>query len=64
MIGRDAELQGLQHAFLQLFSARSLLAVTVVGEAGVGKSRLLHEFQAWVAGQPERFQAFFSRATP
>ena len=64
MIGRDAELQRLQHAFLQLFSTRSLLAVTVVGEAGVGKSRLLHEFQAWLASRPERFQAFFGRATP
>ncbi len=64
MVGRDAELLVLQHAFVQLFSTRSLAAVTVVGEAGVGKSRLLHEFQAWLAGRPERFQAFFGRATP
>ncbi len=47
MIGRDAELRRLQEALHGVVSARRLVAVTVVAEAGVGKSRLLREFEAW-----------------
>ena len=44
MIGRDAELEALQDAFKRLFVDRKLAAVTVVADAGIGKSRLLYEF--------------------
>jgi len=64
MIGRDAELEALQHAFMRLFSKRCLSAVTVVAEAGVGKSRLLFEFEAWSEARPESFYIFRGRATP
>ncbi|WP_349744054.1 ATP-binding protein [Roseateles cavernae] len=64
MIGRDTELQALQAAFKRLFADRRLAAVTVVAEAGVGKSRLQHEFEAWSEEQPERFYLFRGRATP
>ena len=68
MIGRDAELEGLQHAFKRLFvkpaSERKLAAVTVVAEAGIGKSRLLYEFEAWTDTRPEKFYLFRGRATP
>ncbi|GCL62988.1 ATP-binding protein [Pseudaquabacterium pictum] len=64
MIGRDTELQALQAAFLRLFEERRLAAVTVVAEAGVGKSRLLDEFAAWSEARPERFVLFRGRATP
>ncbi len=64
MIGRDAELHVLQTAFLRLCSERTPATVTVVAEAGVGKSRLLHEFRAWAAARREGFHAFFGRATP
>jgi class 3 adenylate cyclase/tetratricopeptide (TPR) repeat protein len=64
MIGRDAELHALQAAFARLFAERRLAAVTVVAEAGVGKSRLQVEFQAWSELQPERFHLFRGRATP
>ena len=39
-------------------------ACTVVAEAGVGKSRLLHEFEAWAGARPEAFSVFRGRATP
>ena len=43
---------------------RKLIAVTVVGEAGVGKSRLLYEFESWTESQPGHFTIFQGRATP
>lgn len=64
MIGRDAELEALQAAFKRLFEERRLAAVTVVAEAGIGKSRLLYEFEAWSEARPERFLLFRGRATP
>jgi class 3 adenylate cyclase len=47
MIGRDAELDTLQDAFKRLFVERRFAAVSVVADAGIGKSRLLYEFAAW-----------------
>jgi len=64
MVGRDAELAALQCAFEQLFVRSAFRACTVVAEAGVGKSRLLHEFEAWAGARPEAFSVFRGRATP
>ena len=64
MIGRDAELEALQDAFRRLFVDRSLAAVTVVADAGIGKSRLLYEFAAWIDARPESFFLFRGHATP
>ena len=64
MIGRDAELESLQDAFKRLFIDRRLAAVTVVADAGLGKSRLLYEFSAWSEARPESFFLFRGRATP
>jgi predicted ATPase len=64
MIGRDAELEALQAAYHRLFEQRTLAAVTVVAEAGIGKSRLLYEFEAWSEARPESFFLFRGRATP
>ena len=41
-----------------------LAAVTVVAEAGIGKSRLLYEFDNWAETRPERFIIFQGRAHP
>ena len=62
MIGRDAELSRLQDAFYTAIEDRELQMVTVVGEAGVGKSRLLHEFDIWCELLPETFFYFRGRA--
>ena len=64
MIGRETEFEALQAAFERLFAERQLLAVSVVAEAGIGKSRLLDEFQAWTEDRPERVYLFRGRATP
>ena len=47
MIGRDAELARLQAACRALLSGEAFSIVSVLAEAGVGKSRLLHEWDRW-----------------
>jgi class 3 adenylate cyclase len=64
MVGRDAELEVLQEAFRRLFTDRCLAAASLVGDAGVGKSRLLYEFAAWSDARAESFLLFRGRATP
>ncbi len=64
MVGREVELARLQAAFGRLLAERRLAVVLVEGEAGVGKSRLRHEFDAWAEARPERFVLFRGRATP
>ena len=48
LVGRTAELAALQSAFDQVVAAGRLSAVAVVGDAGVGKSRLLYELENWI----------------
>jgi predicted ATPase/class 3 adenylate cyclase len=64
MIGREQELKALQGAVQDVIHKRKSRFVTVVGEAGVGKSRLLAEFENWLALQPITFSLFMGRATP
>jgi serine/threonine protein kinase/tetratricopeptide (TPR) repeat protein len=48
-VGRDTELADLRDALASARTGRGQ-ALVILGEAGVGKSRLLHEFRAAVAG--------------
>jgi class 3 adenylate cyclase/tetratricopeptide (TPR) repeat protein len=54
MVGRQEEFKRLQVAFYKATQANTVHGVTLVGEAGVGKSRLLHEFEQWLDLSPER----------
>jgi class 3 adenylate cyclase/tetratricopeptide (TPR) repeat protein len=62
MVGRDVELELLQDAFKNLYRQRNLAAVTVVAEAGLGKSRLLYEFENWAEARSEAYYIFQGRA--
>jgi class 3 adenylate cyclase len=64
LIGRDAELSQLQAALTRAIQYRETQLVTVLGEAGVGKSRLLYEFDHWVAQASSPIIAFKARAMP
>ncbi|HUP83818.1 MAG TPA: adenylate/guanylate cyclase domain-containing protein [Candidatus Limnocylindria bacterium] len=64
MIGREAELEALQAAFRRLLAERRFVGVSVVAEAGIGKSRLLDEFQTWTEDHPETVYLFRGRASP
>jgi predicted ATPase/class 3 adenylate cyclase len=64
MVGREAELAELQRAFEQVGRARAGRLVTVIGEAGLGKSRLLDEFRAWLGARADPGLVFGARAQP
>jgi len=52
LVGRDGELAWLQAAFAGVQAERRSRVVTVLGEAGVGKSRLAREFAVSVGELP------------
>ncbi|MGD8489901.1 MAG: adenylate/guanylate cyclase domain-containing protein [Anaerolineae bacterium] len=62
MVGREAELQQLQGLYQAAMEKQQTHRVTLVGEAGVGKSRLLYEFDRWLAARPVTVSAFKGRA--
>ncbi len=62
-IGREAELQALQAAFHAARDGRQTHLVSVVAEAGTGKSRLLYEFGNWLELLPDRLLLFQGRAS-
>jgi class 3 adenylate cyclase len=53
-VGREAELEALQGAFAAVVANARPRRMTIVGEAGVGKTALAREFVAWLALQPLR----------
>lgn len=64
MVGRDAELKHLKDDMEATFADRESQMTTVVGDAGVGKSRLLYEFSQWFELHPQRFWYLAGRASP
>jgi class 3 adenylate cyclase/tetratricopeptide (TPR) repeat protein len=52
-LGRATELHRLQTIYARTLDEASVQLVTVVGEPGVGKSRLVREFHAFVDARPE-----------
>lgn len=53
MVGRQDEMLTLQNAYRDAVKGEKTQIVTIIGEAGVGKSRLLYEFQNWLELLPE-----------
>ena len=64
MVGREAELIALQTVYTDAMDSSETRVVIIVGEAGVGKSRLLYEFDNWLELRPEHLFYFKGRATP
>lgn len=64
MVGREAELESLQGALEAAVRDARTSIVTVIGEAGVGKSRLIFEFEQRVARWSKSPMVFKGRASP
>jgi tetratricopeptide (TPR) repeat protein len=64
MVGRDGEMALLQDTFLDVLAQSRTRVVTVVGEPGAGKSRLLDEFAAWLDLRPEVILYLKGRSVP
>jgi predicted ATPase/class 3 adenylate cyclase len=62
MVGREAEFQVIQSALEQSMLNRRVTVVVVKGDAGLGKSRLIYEFEAWLDSHPNDFYLFKGRA--
>lgn len=62
-IGRERELAQMQQAFEVVRAERRSQLVSLVAEAGTGKSRLLYEFNNWLELLPVRTRLFRGRAT-
>jgi class 3 adenylate cyclase/tetratricopeptide (TPR) repeat protein len=62
MIGRERELVRLQSALQEVIASGEAQMLTIVGEAGIGKSCLLREFQQWVELLPDTVRLFSGRA--
>jgi predicted ATPase/class 3 adenylate cyclase len=62
MIGRDGELATLQDAYYTVVEDGEPQIVTIISEAGLGKSRLLYEFENWVDLQPADVRLYRGRA--
>jgi class 3 adenylate cyclase len=63
MVGRQKELEFLKSAFQRVVAEQDSEIVTVIGEAGIGKSCLLSQFQEWVELLPETVRFFYGRAS-
>jgi predicted ATPase/class 3 adenylate cyclase len=63
MIGRDPELLMLQDIFIDATEDAKVHVVTVIGEAGIGKSRLLYEYEKWIECLPQEINYINVRAT-
>src|SRR3954452_536064 len=53
LIGREDDLALLQSTYARMLCESSTQLVTIVGEPGVGKTRLTTEFRRWIDDQPE-----------
>ncbi len=61
MVGRESEFKFLQDARQMAVKAGQGQMITISGEAGIGKSRLLFEYQNWEETLPETLRLFLGR---
>jgi Cdc6-like AAA superfamily ATPase len=62
-IGREAELTKMQSTFAAVVREKQTNLISIVAEAGTGKSRLLYEFGNWLETQAHSVRLFKGRAS-
>jgi class 3 adenylate cyclase/tetratricopeptide (TPR) repeat protein len=50
-VGREREFDALQHAYARVVEEQQPRLVTLIGEAGIGKTTLIREFWEWLGSQ-------------
>jgi class 3 adenylate cyclase/tetratricopeptide (TPR) repeat protein len=63
MVGREREMQRAQEIARAVWEEKNRHFITLTGEAGLGKSRFLDEFESWLNLQPVQIRLFKGRAT-
>jgi len=63
-VGREHDLALLQDAYARAAREQAVQLVTIGGEPGVGKTRLVAEFRTWLDDQPERIRWRQGRCLP
>jgi len=63
MVGREQEMLRVQMISQKVFYNHEFQLAIITGEAGLGKSRFLDEFETWLDLQPIAVQLFKGRAT-
>jgi class 3 adenylate cyclase/tetratricopeptide (TPR) repeat protein len=63
-IGREAEIQALENAYLRAYEGHGTVWAQLVGDPGVGKSRLLADMSDWMDLREETFRLLRARAFP
>jgi class 3 adenylate cyclase/tetratricopeptide (TPR) repeat protein len=64
MVAREVDLERLQDCLRSVAEQRRSVFVSIVGDAGLGKSRLLHEFEQWADTQAQGLVVLRGRADP
>ncbi|QRK12605.1 AAA family ATPase [Archangium violaceum] len=64
LVGREEELHHLRSALSTTLSGGGCQRITLTGEAGIGKSRLLGEFETWLESLPSPPRCLRGRASP
>jgi tetratricopeptide (TPR) repeat protein len=64
MVGRDVEFKQMKDALSMASEQRKTQVIVITGEAGIGKSRLVSEFDNWLEIMPEVVRYFRCRASP
>jgi class 3 adenylate cyclase len=63
-VGREEEVLTLQAAYLRAFEKHSLVWAQLLGDPGMGKSRLADDLKDWLDLRPETFYLLRARALP
>ena len=63
LVGRQPEMNLLKEAYQNILAGPNIQLVTIIAEAGLGKSRLLHDFLGWAELQPAEVWLFQGRAS-
>jgi class 3 adenylate cyclase/tetratricopeptide (TPR) repeat protein len=63
-VGREQEMQAMQAAYLRAYQQKSLVWVQLLGDPGVGKSRLLEDMNDWMDLRAETYRLLRARAFP